>query len=294
MSISQRLAARAHARQHQAHRHANACGRAADRAIVDVWRELLAALKRYPDWTVAPAVARSLFARMIVRGHQHTGLRLLAVADWSWRSAVYALKRSLPQRTLLRAAQTRRLTEDETSEPSLTFTDLVDLLFPAPSPADIHRIVFGGDWGARLASLSRLAPPFQLAGIVGAGLAAGKSQQEIARELMPAVNRVRASARRIARTEALRVAGQMQMQAHEQLGDLVIGYTIHSAHVPDSRSWHVQRSGTTYWRNPRPGQKGYHQLPHPPDEAADPSERPPGTPQTAPNCLCYLTPVLRD
>src|SRR5262249_16989651 len=37
--------------------------------------------------------------------------------------------------------------------------------------------------------------------------------------------------------------------------------------------------------NPKSGQKGFAQMPHPPEEAADASERPPGTPRTAWNCL---------
>jgi hypothetical protein len=34
-------------------------------------------------------------------------------------------------------------------------------------------------------------------------------------------------------------------------------------------------------------------MPRPPYEAQDPKERPPGTPQLAHNCLCWLEPLIR-
>jgi uncharacterized protein with gpF-like domain len=74
---------------------------------------------------------------------------------------------------------------------------------------------------------------------------------------------------------------------------LLIGYQVHATLDQHTRPWHKQRDGTVYYKNPGPGQKGMAQMPNPPDEAADPRERPPGTPHTAWNCRCYLTPVLR-
>ena len=216
----------------------------------------------------------------------------------------------------------RAILEDETGQPGweLTLTDLLKLLgltppaaadtgpaaeipslrdlsallFPAPTPDEIARVVYASGWQDRLAAASRLAPPAQMASLLAAGLAAGKSQQQIARDLLPAVEGVRASARRVARTEALRVAGAMQMAAHEALGDLVIGYRAHAVIDEHSRPWHAARSGTIYYKNPGPGQKGLDKMPRPPDEPPDASERPPGTPQTAWNCRCTLFPVLRD
>lgn len=282
MSTSQRLQSYGHARQRQAYRQAKGTAAAADRAILTVWQGVLRLLAGERAWLEAQVAARYLFAELTGFLVARVRERLLAVSDWSWRSAVHVLRRSVPTATLHRAVRLD-LREDDTEPDGLRLTDLIDLLFPPPAPSEVERIVFGGKWQERLASLSRLAPPFELANLVGAGLAAGKDHREIARELAPLVNRVRSSARRIARTEALRVAGAMQMKCHEQLGDLVLGYTVHSAHLPDSRSWHVQRSGTTYYRDPKPGQKGYRQMPHPPDEADDPSERPPKTPQVAPN-----------
>ncbi len=195
----------------------------------------------------------------------------------------------------------RGLLEDDSAPaaPALDWTDLIassadpfDLIFPPPSEADVAAVVYAGDWRARLASGTRLATPEALASALAGGLAAGKTQQQIARDLLPLVGGVRSSARRVARTEGLRVANAAQMACHRQLGDMVVGFMIHSTHGPHSRSWHQLRSGTVYHADPKPGEKGYRQMPNPPDEAEDPGERPPGTPQTAQNCLCYLTPVL--
>jgi hypothetical protein len=126
-----------------------------------------------------------------------------------------------------------------------------------------------------------LAAPETLAQVVAMGYALGKSQQEIARDLAPHVDGVRASSRRVARTWSMHVAAESQWEAHQELGDLVIGYQIHSTFSHYTRSWHAHRSGTIYYKDPGPGQKGYRQMPHPPSEAEDAAERPAGTPALA-------------
>jgi SPP1 gp7 family putative phage head morphogenesis protein len=131
-----------------------------------------------------------------------------------------------------------------------------------------------------------------LASIVANGMAAGKSQRDIANEILPQVDGVRSSARRIARTEGARVLHQTQQLCHEQLGDLIVAYQVHSVHDHNTRPWHAARSGTVYYRDPKPGQKGPAQQPNPPAEAEDAGERPSNTPATAPNCRCWLSPVL--
>lgn len=171
--------------------------------------------------------------------------------------------------------------------------DLLSLLFPAPSGERIEAIVYASGWQARIASGTGLASPESLAAIISTGLMLGYSQQEIARQILPAVQGVQSSARRIARTESLRVAAAVQMDAHEGLGDLVVGYQIHATLDKNTRAWHAKRDGTHYYARPVGDQKGYHQLPHPPEEAEDPNERPAGTPHTAWNCRCFVTPLLR-
>jgi len=172
--------------------------------------------------------------------------------------------------------------------------DLQAVLFPAFTAAQVEGVVYRGDWQGRLHLATKLALPDHLATIITSGLVLGKTHQEIARDLRPAVQGVIVSARRIARTECLRVANKVQFDAHKQLGDLVIGYRVLATLDQHTRPWHASRSGTVYYINPGPGQKGLAQMPHPPDEADDPSERPAGTPHTAWNCRCWLVPVLRS
>ncbi len=160
-----------------------------------------------------------------------------------------------------------------------------DLLFPPLSvervAAILQRPIAGRTWLQDLSQATRLASPDVVASIIANGFSAGLNPREIAALLRPAVQGVQTSARRVARTYGMQVAHRVQMDAHEQLGDLVIGYTVRSAKSPNSRKWHVQRSGTEYFLNPKKGQKGMAQCPHPPLEADDPVERPAGTPHLA-------------
>lgn len=167
------------------------------------------------------------------------------------------------------------------------------LTLPPPSQSQIDRIVRSSGWQSRIAASTRLASPEALATQIAAGLANGRTVQQIARDIAPMLEGVQASARRVARTEGVRVAHEVQMEAYAELGDLVIGYTIRAVSGnPYSRDWHVKRSGTKYYRDPKPGQKGFRQMPRPPMEAEDPAERPAGASPVAFNCLCWLEPIL--
>lgn len=287
-----RLAARTRTRQLLVHARADAAAFAADRAVREIWRHVLALLRTAVSWPQAQRDAGILLTGLFTHVNRAIALPLLDIAAWGFRSTVRTIGATVPKRQLLRAA-TQTLREDDSAAPELRITELLDILFPPPPEADVLRIVYGNQWQERLAASTRLAQPATLASIIANGMIQGKSQQEIARDILPAVNNVRVSARRIARTEALRVAGQMQMQAHEALGDLVIAYQVHSMHDEHVRPWHLKRDKTIYYKNSAPGQKGLEQLPNPPEEAADPNERPPGTPQMAWNCRCYITPILR-
>jgi len=167
-----------------------------------------------------------------------------------------------------------------------------DLLFPAPEQSDVARRMEKLVGHLRMQGRADLVPPDRLAGVVAAGMAAGKDPKQIAKDLLPLVDDVRASAARVARTWSIHVAHEAQMEQHEALGDLVVGYQIHSALTQHTRSWHAHRHGTAYYRDPARGQKGFAQMPRPPLEAEDPSERPAGAPRVAWNCLCLLVPIL--
>ena len=134
--------------------------------------------------------------------------------------------------------------------------------------------------------LTRVAAPEVLAPRIASGYAAGKGWREIAEDILPVVDGVRSTARRVARTEGLRIASAVNEEHFEALGsDAIAGYQLLATLDQFSRPWHAARHGQVYYRSPKPGQKGFAQMPRPPEEPADPSERPAGTPRTAWNCL---------
>lgn len=164
----------------------------------------------------------------------------------------------------------------------------LDYLFPPPPPAVVDEIVYapvnGRTWEQRLEGATRTsATPAQLADVVAQGMAQGKSQRQIAKDLLPVVDGVRSSARRIARTEALRVAGQIQERAWNGLGDMVVGLQVRNPLDERTRPAHRLRHGTIYYKDPKPGQKSLAEAPHPPVE-------PDGT--LAYNCRCVMVPEL--
>ena len=167
----------------------------------------------------------------------------------------------------------------------------IDPIFRPLDRGDITRIVYAGGWRKRLSAQTGLANPAAIASIITNGFARGLTPRQIAAELRPSVQGVQVSARRIARTESVRVAHEIQLDTYEQVPG-VAGYEIHSMKWKSSRWWHVERNGTKYYRNPVAGQKGFDKMPRPPLEAPDVSERPPGTPEVAHNCLCWLTPFF--
>lgn len=148
----------------------------------------------------------------------------------------------------------------------------LELLFPPPPKHVVDSIVYakvqGRTWEQRLEGATRTsATPQQLAEIVGQGVAAGKTQQQIAKDLLPAVDGIRSTARRIARTEGLRVAQTMQVRAWDGLGDMLLGYQVRSVLDERTRDEHRLRNGRCYYKDPEPGQLGLEECPQPPLEA---------------------------
>ena len=210
-------------------------------------------------------------------------------------AAERALGSAAASRGLQRAATLRTLTEDddpgpEPVEPARTSTQWRELfrqlLFPPPPLELVNRIVFGTStagitWQQRIASLSRLAAPETLAGIVADGMLQGLSQRAIAKQLLPAVNNVRASARRIARTEGLRVMHAAQQQAHDQVDDIIAGYQIRAKLDHHTRTSHRFRNGATWFKGSSESKQEALHL----ENGAD-------FPPDAPNCRCTLTPIM--
>lgn len=174
------------------------------------------------------------------------------------------------------------------SEPSASPALDAGMIFDAPDPGTLHRIVYASDWPRRIAAQTRLADPATIATLITQGLAAGRTPAQIARDVRPLVQGVQTSARRVARTECMRVAGEVQLQAWDELGDMVVGYQVHATLDQNTRPEHRDRDGTTYWKEPKPGQKGLDEMPRPPLESARDSYK------VAFNCRCFLAPVLRE
>lgn len=211
------------------------------------------------------------------------GNQLVETAAATHTTTATSLASKIPERKLNQPA---KLTES---------LDVGEYLFGPLNPQTLHQILFSSDWSQRLSALTRLAAPELLSSILSNGIQQGKTIDQIARDLRPHLQGVQTSARRVARTETVRVAHEVQFDAWEQVGDLIVGYQIHAVHGnPNTRKWHLSRDGTIYYKDPKPGQKGLRQMPKPPAEAEDPSERPPNAPRIAPNCLCYLTPVFGE
>lgn len=283
----------------------------ADRAealVRGVWHRLVAALDEASSpHSVLPVVRRVLHGLSEALRHELIAA-MRAEAAASRREAAAAITARLTPEQMRHALATRRrrrLHEERLHE-EIVFdlsallgvgvhsnadgdsddTDtLARLLFPPPRAEQVDAIVYATGWVKRLAAATRLAEPERLAPIISAGMAAGKTRQQLVRDLLPIVDGVRSTARRIARTEGMRVAGAMQMATHESLGDLVVGYRINATLDSAVRPEHRERDGTIYWRHPKAGQLGFDRMPNPPQEADG---------STAWNCRCWLEPILSE
>jgi SPP1 gp7 family putative phage head morphogenesis protein len=160
---------------------------------------------------------------------------------------------------------------------------LQSILFPPPSEERVRQVVYGTDWVSRLQQETKLAAPEALAPLIASSFAAGQSHRELAKTLLPIVDGVKSSARRIARTEGMRVAHTLQMDSSRALDDLIIGYQVNATLDNYTRPLHRHRNGTIYYVHPTGHQPGLDQMPHPPIEAD-------GT--VAHNCRCWTSPVL--
>jgi len=247
-----------------------------DRELHTLWSEVLAVL-RSPAGFYADQVRLSAVLR-----------RVGAVTADALRRRLVPLYRSshAAAADALAPRLRRRLREDELSA----------MLLPPPPEEMILRWLeqfvrpeafglIGTDFDKRM--------PETVAAQIASSLAAGKTGYQAAKDLRPHFEGSRVRAARASRTFGLLVGQQAQRDAWQASG-LVVGYELIKTVVPDSRPWHVARIGRRYYFNPGPGQDGMSKCPHPPLEPDDPSERPPGTPRIAWNCLCALVPILGE
>lgn len=289
--LNSRISARVGVNQARTLAHADAIADGIDAKVVRLWKRALRliALKPLPVdvRTQLGAILRKIQTlaikgldkglREIVK-QAHTAAREEVLAEAPRAVIATALTLAAPARPDLTEA--RRLNPEQRAQVEAQ-------LFPAldhdETTAIITRPTAGTTWQARIAAQSGLAPPEQLANIVIQGISQGQTIQAMARTMLPAVQGVRTSARRVARTEGMRVAHEARMDCYAGLGDLVAGYQIHSTMDWRVRPHHAARNGTVYYVRPKPGQQSTAHMPRPPLEED-------GT--VAHNCRCYLTPVL--
>lgn len=315
-----RLAARTGVSQVEALLKADRAAEAAERAVHRVWRRLLALLATEPTPWDAWRGARVILAGLHAETHGTVMHGLRGLGRFGHKEAAKSLSRTVPL-PLLRYAARRARTRvprpyleagpgalgfssapphfDDDTQPlrepaydSLSADEqrerFEELLFAPPPESELDRIVRattgGVSWEQRLQAATSLAGPEQLAGLLLSSMAGGKSQREVMQDILPHVDNVRTTARRIARTEGMRVANAMHFEASEQLGpDVVPGYQIHATLDQNTRPAHAARNGTIYWREPKAGQKGFDEMPSPPQEADG---------STAHNCRCFMTALL--
>lgn len=155
--------------------------------------------------------------------------------------------------------------------------DYSGLVIQPPTVAEITRIV-----GPVPLSLTRLGAE-KAAATVWQGIASGQNRLQIAKSLQKQFDGYAAAARRVARTEGLRVATETQLSASEQLSDMITGYQILATLDDRTRPEHRERHGRIYYRDPKGNQKGFDEMPRPPID--------PGG-EMAWNCRCTMAPVF--
>ena len=285
MLKNRRLNARATRTEDHIYRHALGASNAAELAIRKVWDDLVKAI----GLGGGPGAMNARLGPILDRLYQDTATTLAGkfavVAETAHATTVANLKATL-------TATVEEAPEPDGTTPAELVTAatrqvrqeaLADFLLAPPSPFNFLRTIYRGDWTRRLASITKLALPGVLAAAITAGTLELKSPYEIARDIRPLVQGVQVSARRIARTESLRIAHEIQVDTYEQLGDMIAGYQIHAVLDSRTRPHHRARDGFVYYKTPRPGEKGLDVMPRPPMEADG---------KYAFNCRCFLTPVF--
>lgn len=311
--LSMRLAAHANSRQVEASMLADSAARVVDRAAASVWGSLLRSIRSRP---LNPyGVTQDHFRHLVPVMAKAIDTSLKRIALWGRRQTLLSLRSTMPLR-YLRAGAVRSVGEsllenvpDQWRPGTIELTpsggeylwpddiemseeeerdQFLAMLFPPPSIEETESIVYspvqGRTWIERLEGATRTsASPQQIASTVAIGFAGGKTAQEIARDLLPVVDGVRSTARRIARTESLRVSHEVQMRAWDGLGDLCIGFQIHATLDQNTRPEHAARNGIIYYKHPTGNQRSVDEMPRPPLEADG---------RIAWNCRCHTSPIL--
>lgn len=193
------------------------------------------------------------------------GLRKLSRVTWKECRAVLASKAKRKSEALLY--------EDD------RHIDLLRLILAAPSVDELRAMV-----GLPAKRITKATDPNTLTRTITQAIADGWDRRKIGAELTRVFSVTASAARRIARTEGLRVATETQIAVSEQLSEIIIGYRISAVLDSRTRPDHRKRHGTIYYREPKAGQLGFDAMPRPPVEKDN---------SIAYNCRCFLVPVFR-
>ena len=249
---------------------------AAERAVREIWRRLLAAIQSGGSYPVVFQAARAALRGLpSVAGAvlDDLGQVYRDAAAWSAKSVIRRMTRAQAENALRR----RGLIEHRYVH------DIQKLILPPLPLEQIHAVVYQAGWVGRVQSLTGLANPDALAARLAFGVQAGESVAKLAAEIRPLVQGVQTAARRVARTAGLWIAHEAELATYEQLGDMIEGYEIHAVLDHATRPEHRKRDGWKFYREPKGGQRGFDQMPRPPREADG---------SFAWNCRCWLEPIL--
>lgn len=176
------------------------------------------------------------------------------------------------------AERTTRMTDEEWQQ------TLREVVFQPPTRAEVEQMLHtkgpdGISWQGRFEQLSRRITDLdRMSQELIVGYANGENLQQLKKRALPLVEGIQASAKRIVRTEGLRIAEQVQRRSWDGLGDMMVGAQVLAVLDQNTRPEHAARNGTIYYEQPKPGQKSMAELPMLPDQ---------------PNCRCSAIPVLK-
>lgn len=163
------------------------------------------------------------------------------------------------------------------------YDTVLDFIAPPLAKKTVQRLLrrsYWGDgltWEERIRGFGRYFNFKQIARQLADGISSGESIPKLRKRLDPLVDGIKYKARRIARTESLRVANQANREAEKKLGE--IGRQVLAIIDDATRDHHLMRHGRIYNRMPDGDFRsdGGELLPYLPDE---------------PNCRCWDVPII--
>ena len=173
------------------------------------------------------------------------------------------------------------VTAKQNMSPAEWQAKLKEFVFPPPTEQQTRDILLrpinGRAWPERVQQLSRLVTDAGgLGDQITRAYAAGATLDDLEKIARPFADNVTASARRIVRTEGLRIANEVGRTQYAKLGKMLQGVQIVATLDENTRPEHAARNGTIYWAVPGKTPT-LAEMPSLPDEC---------------NCRCHDQPVL--